>query len=77
MLSFLAAFRAIAESTGDPFEKLQLFSSLNLSVLAAKNWPFLNGKRTTQVESSLPSVETLLWGNELPLLTWVPSWFVA
>ena len=58
-LSFLAAFRAFAQPSGDPFEKLQLCSSPNLSVLAPANWPCLNGKRTTQVESSLPSVETL------------------
>ena len=76
-LSFLAAFGAIAQPTGDPFEKLQLCSSLNLSVLAPKNWMFLNGKRTTEVELSLPSVETLLLANELPLHTRVRSRFVA
>ena len=72
-LSFLAAFRAIAQPTGDPFEKLQLCSSLYLSVLAPKNWPFLNVKRTTEVELSLPSVETLLLANELAAIAYPGS----
>ena len=77
-ISFFAAFRAFAQPSGDPFDKLQLCSSPNLSVLAPAIWPFFNGKRTTLGESSLPSVETLFaWGNELPLRTRARSRFVA
>ena len=70
-------FQSDCSTHSCPFDKLQLCSSLNLSVLAPKNWPFLNGKSTTQVESSLPSVETLFWGNALSLRTRFRARFVA